>query len=886
MIGDGCVTPANPATAQVSGGCSLGNNLSPAGTHSSTESGTYTFTLPSTLTPGYTYYIIVGMKDYNVYMNPSVDVSAQNYVAFTIPLPPPTINLTKVAEGSAAQPGGYVLYTINYYVANATNVIITDNIPPNVTCVQVYDGGSCGNPITWNLGNVSIPVSGSVSWLGQISGSVSQGTVIHNTASGTSNETNSISNDATVTIGASLEINKGAKPNAVQVGDTITYVLTYTNSGYALSEYIDFANPSTEPIPGWTEEVATATWEITGGYLRATGPAGQWGKLIKNTPSLHDAMYITDLYVPSGNPSGDAVFIFNFLDIGNMYHARIQTDVPPNGQICFDKVISTSWTNVQCVNANGFSIQNDKWYTMKVAVQGTNIRIKVWPKGDPEPVNWAINLTDSSLSSAGRAGYQDNEGEDRFDNLKIFIPAPATNVLVWDTVPNCTTYLNCYGGSSCNHSGGSPDVVTWNLGNLGYQYGQLTFTVRAEACAGGTYVNNSACIDSNEPAPSVCSNIATVAVGSVATSTFTYTNTNTNTPTFTLTFTPTFTLTYTQTLTNTYTVTNTFTSTFTFTLTYTNTSTGTPPPTWTWTNTPTNTNTSTATWTRTDTYTMTFTFTNTVTGTPPPTWTWTDTPTQTNTFTQTNTPTFTFTFTDTSTPTKTFTPTFTFTSTATPTPQPANIILSLEAIDITTVSGGYAKMKLTVKNTGSDAFNVVVWDSVPADTSFDANYQENAGWSLDGNVFYKNLSQVASGETKVFYFNLKTNENLPTGHLILISPVIASYNDILSPIDLRYSFSNPAIISVGEIVVYPNPFNPATARGNKLKFANIPRNAKIMIYTLSGELTKSFNAQTSYVLWDGTNSMGDKVSPGIYYYLIIWEDGKKIKKDKIFVINQ
>ncbi len=893
MIGNGCVTPPNPETAQVTGGCNLGNNISPAGTHSSTESGTYTFTLPTTLVPGYTYYIIVGMKDYNVYMNPSVDVTAQNYVQFTIPLPPPTIELRKVAEGSAAQPGGYVLYTIYYYIANTNNVIITDDIPPNVNCVQVYDGGTCGDPITWNLGNISIPVRGSVSWLGQINGSVSQGTVIHNTASATSNETSATSNDAIVTIGASLEINKGAKPNAVQVGDTITYVLTYTNSGYALSEYIDFSTPSTEPIPGWTEEVATATWEITSGYLRVVGPAEQWGKLIKNTPSLHDAMYITDMYIPSSNPSGDAVFIFNFINIGNMYHARIQSDT---NQVCFDKVVSTSWSNLQCVAPVGFSIQNDRWYTMRVAVHGSNIRLKAWPKGESEPVNWQINYTDSSLTLPGRPGYQDNEGENRFDNLKIFVPAPATSVVVWDSVPNCTTYINCIGGTSCNHTGGSPDVVYWNLGNLGYQYGQLTFTVRAESCAGGTYVNNTACIDSNEPAPQVCSNIATVAVGSVATATFTstrtFTNTltNTNTPTNTFTPTYTFTLTNTSTYTFTNTVTNTrtntptntftFTSTITNTITYTftNTVTGTPPPTWTWTDTPTNTFTYTFTFTRTNTATPTDTASPTGTSSP------TDTFTITYTFTNTNSPTYTNTPTNTFTPTLTFTFTNTFTATATNTPQPANLILTLEAIDTTTTSGGYAKFKITIKNTGSDAFNVVLWDSLPSNTSFDINYFENTGWILNGNIFYKDISTVAAGETKTFYFNLKTAEGLPTGHLINVSPVLCSYSDILNPV--AYAMSNPVVISVGEIVVYPNPFNPETAKGNVLKFANMPRNAKIMIYTISGELVKAFNAQSAYVFWDGTNSMGEKVSPGVYYYLITWNEGKKSIKNKIFVIGQ
>jgi len=39
------------------------------------------------------------------------------------------------------------------------------------------------------------------------------------------------------------------------------------------------------------------------------------------------------------------------------------------------------------------------------------------------------------------------------------------------------------------------------------------------------------------------------------------------------------------------------------------------------------------------------------------------------------------------------------------------------------------------------------------------------------------------------------------------------------------------------------------------------------------------------VTWDGRNGYGKKVSPGIYYYFISWDNEKRSVKGKIFVTN-
>lgn len=817
VLGNGCVTPSNPETAQVTGGCVLGSNIGPAGTHSNTASRTITFQIPSNLTPGLTYYAIVGMKDYNCYMNPSVDVQVQGFVAFTIPLPPPTININKIADGSSGQPNGLVLYTLHYYVANTGSVVLTDDVPANVSVVQVFDGGTLSaGTITWNIGSVTIPQRGSVSWLGRLSGSLADGSVVHNIARGNSTDLSNVpSNDAVVTIGASLKASKSAVPNQVLVNDNINFVISYTNEGYSLSEYVGFHSGA--DLSDWTNtnSVPGATFNVVSGYLLGFGN-NQYPHYVKNIAPMADAMYVTDMYVPSSNSmNGDAVMLFRYVDQNNQYHARIEADA---NRICFDKNVGGAYIgSVQCATPSGFSIQYDRWYTMKVTAHGTNIRIKAWPRGEPEPAVWHIVISDSSVTAAGRVGYQFNQDYDRYDNLKIFSPAPATSVRVWDTVPACTTYISCAGGTGCSQSGG---LVTWNLGNLGYEYGRLTMTVRADSCANGTVVTNFAGIDSNEPAPPVISNPATVVVGPLDSPTATSTRTATPTPTFTAT--------------------------------------------------PSATRTSTASRTPTITPTVEGTFTNT--------------PTITVTFTNTNTATGTRT--PTTTPSLTNTPTIT----VTPTPVGASLTVVMSPLDSSVIAGGYARIRVVIMNSGFvTAENVILSGTVPAAGAvFEPAYMNNFAWTQAGSGISISVGDIPSGSAVEQIFILKTDEALADNSRIDIMSFRAEFNrhPAPAPVIRDFSDSNPTFITVGKIVVFPNPYNPAVAAGGTLKFANIPRDAFIEIYTLNLEFVRSFRAETSYVYWDGKNYHGKESSAGVYFYTIMDKNRALLRRGKIFLQRQ
>jgi flagellar hook assembly protein FlgD len=100
-------------------------------------------------------------------------------------------------------------------------------------------------------------------------------------------------------------------------------------------------------------------------------------------------------------------------------------------------------------------------------------------------------------------------------------------------------------------------------------------------------------------------------------------------------------------------------------------------------------------------------------------------------------------------------------------------------------------------------------------------------------------------------------------------------------------YSNQAFFPEGRVAVFPNPFNPNTAKDGKLKFANILPNSTVSIYTLSGDFVRAISSGSNKsASWDATNSSGANVSPGIYFY-VITNSGTAgyVMKGKIYLVR-
>ncbi len=90
---------------------------------------------------------------------------------------------------------------------------------------------------------------------------------------------------------------------------------------------------------------------------------------------------------------------------------------------------------------------------------------------------------------------------------------------------------------------------------------------------------------------------------------------------------------------------------------------------------------------------------------------------------------------------------------------------------------------------------------------------------------------------------------------------------------------------IGDIIVYPNPYNPNKAIEGALKIVNLPIGANISIYTISGELVISMTSQTPVVYWKGRNLFNSPVSSGVYYYVIESGSNNILKTGTIFVVH-
>ena len=100
---------------------------------------TWSIHIPNTLADATTYYVVVAGRSYDC--RPGA-IDTQNYISFTTPPPATGCSITKTAETSPVEPGGLVMYTIDYTYANATGLVITDTIPPYCTAVSQSGSGT------------------------------------------------------------------------------------------------------------------------------------------------------------------------------------------------------------------------------------------------------------------------------------------------------------------------------------------------------------------------------------------------------------------------------------------------------------------------------------------------------------------------------------------------------------------------------------------------------------------------------------------------------------------------------------------------------------------------------------------------------------------------
>jgi hypothetical protein len=184
-----------------------------------------------------------------------------------------------------------------------------------------------------------------------------------------------------------------------------------------------------------------------------------------------------------------------------------------------------------------------------------------------------------------------------------------------------------------------------------------------------------------------------------------------------------------------------------------------------------------------------------------------------------------------------------------------------------------------------NVYNITMWDTLPAQVQFEEPISgpipvvagQYLFWDWGGGV-------VDPGQELVVAFKARILSRQPD--TLFVNTAASDYNDdYYAAIRHPIVYSNQAFYPEGRTAVYPNPFNPGSASSGNLKFVNMPLNSVVTIYSLSGEAVRTISTESTNAYWDAKNSEGNKVSAGIYFYVIRNLSGGYLLRGKIYLLR-
>ena len=132
-------------------------------------------------------------------------------------------------------------------------------------------------------------------------------------------------------------------------------------------------------------------------------------------------------------------------------------------------------------------------------------------------------------------------------------------------------------------------------------------------------------------------------------------------------------------------------------------------------------------------------------------------------------------------------------------------------------------------------------------------------------------------------------------YFLKVDNIIDIAGNVISNSGNKCHFSLTSMLglkNLKQMVVYPNPLYIGKNLIDKVNFINLPFDVsgRLWIYNLDGELVfentvgpYNINDLKQYFSWECENNAGNKVSSGIYFYLL--RMGKDSRKGKIIIIN-
>jgi uncharacterized repeat protein (TIGR01451 family) len=507
-------------------------------------------------------HLYVGMRDNNMNSGDWAGRPACSCEPVPITWPIGTItqnfSISKRTEGEVQFQDDLVLFSIDYEYWNGP-FKITDIVPGGGDLALVAYGPTVINGVP-ALGPLPNPgaTTGNFTWTmqdrtgmpGTASGTVwmlykelknppTAGTQYTNNATGTmSPGPGSKTASATNIVGqAAITITKDQSESNPNHGGIITYYLSYNVNGMQLVACQPFddipagtygmLNGTTGPaVPGWSyipEGGTEGQWTIsdqcnTGDEIitGAVGATMQYPGLLYNgipvVDHLCSGIIETDAYInPEGYEGADALLFFrNDGVFGNNYSYAVVISVDQNiggytgGHIAFQichPSPTCAWPAPTITGADPI-ITSNKWWRIKVWIDPANqyhFRAKAWPRGDPEPAGYQIDLVDplsasdnmdcNRAATTWKAGVGEqgsdsgNLVQDSYNNFVVYNPRVSANTVVWDTVPDNSngdvTYLGQQGPYPY---AGNASVVKWNLASISDEGGTFTWWGTVNTC--------------------------------------------------------------------------------------------------------------------------------------------------------------------------------------------------------------------------------------------------------------------------------------------------------------------------------------------------------------------------------------------------------------------
>ena len=194
---------------------------------------------------------------------------------------------------------------------------------------------------------------------------------------------------------------------------------------------------------------------------------------------------------------------------------------------------------------------------------------------------------------------------------------------------------------------------------------------------------------------------------------------------------------------------------------------------------------------------------------------------------------------------------------------------------------------LTVQLADQDSGCTLSADFSNIDDHFEMGMENFVDWASDGqdNDGDGHIDEEdEKGYYSVIYTISSINGKSDGNYSVSVTATDSAANSTIYFIYLTLDNSG-LLPSLQNLKVYPNPFNP-TAGHTQIIFDGLTSNARIQIFTLSGELIADSNTLKSQEkwIWNVTNKEGKDIVRGIYIYLVTNSAGEK-KTGKVAVIK-